>query len=97
MPDAMPRPDAVLFHDDQLGGSHVHVHDPIKNLTDVSFNNDTSSIAIYSGTWQLFGGEDFKTSLKTPTMVTLGRGIYYTDDLKKLGLANDDLSSLKPV
>ena len=90
-------PDAVLFHDDQLGGSHVHVRKATPNLSEVGFNNDTSSIAIYSGNWQFFGGEDYENSGHTPLPVTLGPGIYYTADMASRGIGNDDLSSMKPV
>lgn len=88
--------DAVLFHDDQLGGAHVHIHEDVGNLNSLSnFNNETSSIVVRPGSiLTCYGGERQTNSGKTKTPVVLKAGSYYTDELEKMGLANDDLSSV---
>jgi len=89
--------DAVLFHDDGLGGSHIHIHEDVADLNshNFNFNNETSSIVVRKGSvLTCYGSEKQTNSLKTPRPVELVAGSYYTSDLEKLGLANDDLSSV---
>ena len=87
--------DAVLFHDDQLGGSHVHIHGDIMDLNSsgLDFNNETSSIVVRPGSvLTCYGSENQQNSARTPAPVILNAGSYYTNELKAKGLANDDLS-----
>jgi hypothetical protein len=85
---------AILFEHRDFRGAHKHVFGPEPNLAsadDNFFNDRVSSIAIMRGNWVFFRHISF--SDRYP--VVLGPGLHqFVGDI---GLANDDLSSLRPV
>ena len=73
----------VLFTDANFGGSHKHIFDEATRLSltftgqngttviDGEFPDGVSSIAIFSGNWQFFRGEN----LESPLPPILGPGL----------------------
>jgi hypothetical protein len=85
---------AILFEDGHFHGQHKHVFsdEPNLNAVDDSFFNDrTSSIVVISGNWEFFRNSGFDG--RYPTV--LGPGLYPA--VTDVGIANDDLSSLRPT
>jgi hypothetical protein len=82
----------ILFEHINFHGAHKHVFTEEQNLArpdDSFFNDRTSSIAVLSGTWQLYRHIDFND----PYPRTLGPGLHPW--VRDAGIANDDLSSLR--
>ena len=94
----------VLFTDANFGGSHKHIFDEATQLSltftgqngttvviDGEFPDGVSSIAIFSGNWQFFRGEN----LESPLPAILGPGLYsFVGDVK---LPNDGIRSMTTV
>ena len=94
----------VLFTDANFGGSHKHIFDEATQLSlaftdqsgnrvviDAEFPDGVSSIAIFSGNWQFFRGEN----LESPLPAILGPGLYsFVGDFK---LPNDGIRSMTTV
>jgi Beta/Gamma crystallin len=94
----------VLFTDANFGGSHKHIFDEATQLSlsftdqngnrvviDGEFPDGVSSIAIFSGNWQFFRGEN----LESPLPAILGPGLYsFVGDVK---LPNDSIRSMTTV
>jgi Beta/Gamma crystallin len=81
----------VLFEHRDFHGDHRHLFMTQKDLGLEQFDNVTSSLAILSGTWATFADPD----LQRPYDVLLGPGLYPW--VEKVGIRNDDLSSLTPT
>lgn len=94
----------VLFTDAKFGGSHKHIFDEATQLSltftgqngttiviDGEFPDAVSSIAIFSGNWQFFRGEN----LESPLPAILGPGLYsFVGEFK---LPNDSIRSMTTV
>jgi Zn-dependent protease with chaperone function len=78
----------TLFVDKEFGGPAINVNRSVRNLTDVGFNDQASSLVVRSGRWQFCDDADFGGHC-----VVLGPGRY--PDLQNYRL-NDKISSLRP-
>jgi hypothetical protein len=94
---AVPEPppgNIILFKDANFHGPHKHVFNSEVNLNtdeDNGFNDNVSSLVIFSGSWRFFKDEGFIS----PYPVVLGPGLY--DFVGKFKINNDDISSLTTV
>ncbi|MFP5390495.1 MAG: beta/gamma crystallin family protein [Gammaproteobacteria bacterium] len=77
----------TLFSRPGFGGRDITLQGPVRNLTDMGFNDRASSLVVRSGRWELCEHADFRGEC-----ITLGPGEYA--DLNRLG---DRLSSLREV
>src|SRR5215211_5882952 len=50
-------PQIIAFDNEEFLGDHIHMFGNIRDLG--KWGNRTSSLIILSGTWELFGDEDF--------------------------------------
>jgi hypothetical protein len=81
--------EVVLFADQGMHGPHRHV---FKDQPALNWDF-TSSIVVGRGLWTFFHGKNFTTPY--PDVELLGRGIY--PFVVSVGIANDDIRSLRPV
>src|SRR5262249_19015038 len=84
----------VLFEHAQFHGAHKHVFAAEGNLNareDNFFNDRVSSIYVAQGIWEFFRDANFSNAYRP----ALGPGAYPW--VANVGIANDDLSSLRPV
>jgi hypothetical protein len=63
-------PKIIVFDNEEFLGDHIHMFGNIRDLG--KWGNRTSSLIILSGTWELFGDEDFNGT----SIGTLGPGMY---------------------
>jgi hypothetical protein len=67
----------------------------ISDLSQLDFNNKTSSLTVNDGVWRLFPGENFSDQPGGSKAITLTQGAYKKEDLEKLGLKDNTLSSVQ--
>jgi Zn-dependent protease with chaperone function len=79
---------ASLFRDQSFGGPSIDLNRSFRNLNDVGFNDQASSIIVRSGRWQFCDNADFGGRC-----IVLGPGRY--PDLRTYKL-NDKISSVRP-
>lgn len=72
-PDEAPAAIA-LFSDENFYGDIRDVFDPFASLSDLSFNDDTRSVAVFAGQWELCEHKNFT-----------GRCVFVTEDVSDLG------------
>ena len=72
-PDEAPAAIA-LFSEENFYGDIRDVFDPFASLKDLSFNDDTRSVAVFAGQWELCEHKDFT-----------GRCVFITEDVSDLG------------
>jgi hypothetical protein len=84
---------AYLYLDDNFKGRRLQFFDRESDLRDWNFSDETSSIKIVGNErWTFYQDILFKGP-----SVTLGRGSYTLTDLRRLGIPNDSISSLKRI
>ncbi|MBD2483828.1 beta/gamma crystallin-related protein [Planktothrix sp. FACHB-1365] len=49
----------VLFEHENFGGNSITIENDTSNLSDLGWNDKTSSVKIMSGEWQLWSNADF--------------------------------------
>ena len=96
-----------LYKDDHQRGSWISLDANCPNLShaagpsfsDINFNNTVSSLQVLGGSWDIYKDENYSSPAMrvTPTGGDNHDGIYDTEDLRGLGLPNDNISSLKMV
>jgi Beta/Gamma crystallin len=90
---------AVLFEDANFGGRSidvVHSHADLTLFKRTNFNDRTSSLTILSGNWVFYRNAHFAAPfIRGSNAVVLGPGSY--PDLAKLGIQDDEISSLQEV
>ncbi len=79
--------DIVLFAQPRFGGRHVEPRGEIRNLTDYGFNDQTGSVIINEGRWELCDDAKFRGRC-----ITLGPGRY-----EHLNELNNRVSSVRRV
>jgi hypothetical protein len=90
-PPANPASGSVtLFDDTNFGGGFLNLSGSSGNLQNQGFNDITSSVRIRAGTWQLCEDVNYQGRC-----AQVNPGNY--SNMQRLGLANDSLSSLRPV
>jgi hypothetical protein len=67
----------------------------ISNLSQLDFNNKTSSLTVNEGVWRLFPGENYSDLPGGSKAITLTQGDYTKEDLERLGLKDNTLSSVQ--
>jgi hypothetical protein len=65
------------------------------DLSQLDFNNKTSSLTVNDGVWAFFPGKNFSDSPGGSKAITLTKGAYKKEDLEKLGLKDNTLSSVQ--
>ena len=86
-PDEAPAAIA-LFSDENFYGDIRDVYDPFGSLSDLAFNDDARSVAVFAGQWELCEHKNFT-----------GRCVFITEDVSDLGwfgLAGR-VTSVRPV
>lgn len=87
--DAGQPPAAIaLFSDEFFYGEVRDIYDPFSNLNDMRFNDQTRSVAVFAGQWELCEHKDFT-----------GRCVFITEDVDDLGWfgLQDKVSSARPI
>jgi hypothetical protein len=77
----------ILYRDFNMRGPSRHLFHSRNDLRQLHFNDQTSSIVVVNGTWDLFRNVGYH-ALAT----TVGPGAY--PDVRAINLPNDSLSSL---
>jgi len=86
----------ILFEKAQFRGAHKHVfgREPNLNADDDNFFNDrVSSLVVLEGNWKFFADSGASPTSK-PYPPVVGPGLYR---FLRVGIKNDDISSLQPV
>ena len=86
--NAQPRPQIILYQEDNFRGQQLIVDGPVERLKTLHFNDRVSSVRVMSGTWLLCADDAYR-----------GDCITVRRDEPRLGKLNfdDRLSSLRPV
>jgi len=87
--------EVILFEHSGLHGAHKHVFADEPNLNagdDDSFNDVVSSLVVLKGVWSFFRDANFIAPYPIPPLLA---GVY--PSVVDQGIANDDLSSLRPT
>lgn len=87
-------PQAIVFEDFNMTGSHTHLFANVPDLTqsDDFWNDKISSIVVISGTWTFFADPVGEGSQPNKS-VTLGPGVY--PDVTKKGMEDNSISQIK--
>lgn len=67
----------------------------ISDLSQLNFDNKTSSLTVNEGVWAFFPGKNFSDPPGGSKAITLKPGAYKKVDLEKLGLKDNTLSSVQ--
>ena len=79
--------EVILYRDIEMEGPVRHLSGSAPDLRYLGFNDETSSLVVISGTWDLYIDVGYRR-----LAVTVGPGEY--PDVRAIGMPNDSLSSL---
>jgi len=87
-------PQAIVFEDPNMTGSHTHLFASVPDLTesDDFWNDKISSIVVISGTWTFFADPVGAGDQPNPS-ITLGPGVY--PDVTKEGMDDNSISQVR--